>query len=160
MGTYYVTKESQEIAGCRLIRYGNGQGGAPLAGAGLGGDPLQALLFGVVGLGDGGVELVGTRGVVPLKLVVNLGRGLELLLQAVGPDQGGGAVHLIEIPDLLGDGDVGCRWREILGLSHNRQAVEWLVERCNTLELDPIHLEDVVQDFLWEQGEPMRTIAG
>lgn len=45
-------------------------------------------------------------------------------------------------------------------LSHNRQAVEWLVERCNTLELDPIHLEDVVQDFLWEQGEPMRTIAG
>ena len=57
MGTYYVTKESQEIAGCRLIRYG-----------------------------------------------------------------------------------IGCRWREILGLSHNRQAV--------------------VQDFLWEQGEPMRTIAG
>ena len=53
MGTYYVTKESQEIAGCRLIRYG-----------------------------------------------------------------------------------IGCRWREILGLSHNRQAVEWLVERCNTLELD------------------------
>ena len=51
MGTYYVTKESQEIAGCRLIRYG-----------------------------------------------------------------------------------IGCRWREILGLSHNRQAVEWLVERCNTLE--------------------------
>lgn len=48
MGTYYVTKESQEIAGCRLIRYG-----------------------------------------------------------------------------------IGCRWREILGLSHNRQAVEWLVERCN-----------------------------
>lgn len=46
MGTYYVTKESQEIAGCRLIRYG-----------------------------------------------------------------------------------IGCRWREILGLSHNRQAVEWLVER-------------------------------
>ena len=70
MGTYYVTKESQEIAGCRLIRYG-----------------------------------------------------------------------------------IGCRWREILGLSHNRQAVEWLGERCNTLE-------DVVQDFLWEQGEPMRTIAG
>ena len=70
MGTYYVTKESQEIAGCRLIRY-----------------------------------------------------------------------------------SIGCRWREILGLSHNRQAVEWL-------ELDPIHLEDVVQDFLWEQGEPMRTIAG
>ena len=77
MGTYYVTKESREGAGCCFIRYGS-----------------------------------------------------------------------------------GCRWREIPGLSHSRQAVEWLVERCNTLELAPIHLEDVVQDFLWEQGERMRTIAG
>lgn len=77
MGTYYVTKESQEIAGCRLIRYG-----------------------------------------------------------------------------------IGCRWREILGLSHNRQAVEWLVERCNTLELDPIHLRGCGAGFSMGQGEPMRTIAG
>ena len=60
----------------------------------------------------------------------------------------------------MGSPTIARQWREILGLSHNRQAVEWLVERCNTLELDPIHLEDVVQDFLWEQGEPMRTIAG
>lgn len=78
MGTYYVTKESQEIAGLSL-------------------DPIRA------SVADGG---------------------------------------------------------RFLGSPHNRQAVEWLVERCNTLELDPIHLEDVVQDFLWEQGEPMRTIAG
>ena len=85
---------------------GHGQGGAPLAGSSLGGHPFQALLLGIVGLGDGGVELVGTGGVVPLKLVVNLSRGLELLFQAVGPDQGGGAVHLVKVPNLLGDGDV------------------------------------------------------
>ena len=86
---------------------GHGQGGAPLARAGLGGDALEALLLGVVGLGDGGVELVGAGGVVALEFVVDVGRGLELLLQAVGPDQGGGAVHLVEVPDLLGDLEIG-----------------------------------------------------
>lgn len=77
MGTYYVTKESQEIAGCRLIRYG-----------------------------------------------------------------------------------IGCRWREILGLSPQSPGSGVAGGTLQHLELDPIHLEDVVQDFLWEQGEPMRTIAG
>ena len=86
---------------------GHGEGGAPLAGAGLGGDALEALLLGVVGLGDGAVQLVGAGGVVALKLVVDFGRGLELLFQAVGPDQGRGAVHLVEVPDLLGNGDIG-----------------------------------------------------
>ncbi len=77
MGTYYVTKESQEIAGCRLIRYG-----------------------------------------------------------------------------------IGCRWREILGLSTiARQWSGWW-NVATPWSWTPIHLEDVVQDFLWEQGEPMRTIAG
>ena len=89
------------------IGAGHGEGRAPLTGAGLGGHALQALLLGVVGLGDGGVELVGAGGVVALELVVDLGRGLELFLQAVGPDQGGGTVHFIEVPDLFGDRDVG-----------------------------------------------------
>ena len=87
------------------IGAGHGQGGAPLAGARLGGDALESLLFGVVGLGDGAVELVAAGGVVALEFVVDLGRGLELFLQTVGPDQGGGAVHLVEVPDLVGDGD-------------------------------------------------------
>ena len=52
----------------------------PLAGAGLGGDALEALLLGVVGLGDGGVQLVGARGVVALKLVVDFGGGAQGLL--------------------------------------------------------------------------------
>ena len=43
------------------------------------------------------------RGVVALKLVVDLSGGLELLLQAVGAHQGSGTVHLVEGADLLGD---------------------------------------------------------
>lgn len=46
---------------------------------------------------------MGAGGVVTLKFVVDFGGGLQLFLQAVGPDQGGGAVHLVEVPDLLGD---------------------------------------------------------
>jgi hypothetical protein len=86
---------------------GHGEGGAPLARSGFGGDAGKPLLFGIICLGNGAVQLVGAGGVVPLKFVVDLRRGLELLLQAVGPDQGGGAVHLVEVPDLLGDLKIG-----------------------------------------------------
>ena len=85
---------------------GHGEGSTPLAGAGLSGDALEALVLGVVSLGDGAVQLVGAGGVVALELVVDLGGGLELFLQAVGPHQGRGPVHFIEVPDLLGDGDL------------------------------------------------------
>lgn len=86
------------------VAAGHGQGRAPLARAGLGGDALQALLLGVVSLGHGGVQLVAAGGVVALELVVDLGGGLELLLQAVGPDQGRGPVHAVEAQNVLGDG--------------------------------------------------------
>ena len=33
-------------------------------------------------------------------------------------------------------------------LSRNSYAVDILVERCNRLQLDPIHLPDVIDDFL------------
>jgi len=33
-------------------------------------------------------------------------------------------------------------------ISTDRQAVEALVERCNELRPDPIHLKDIVEDFL------------
>ena len=84
----------------------HGQGRAPLAGTGLGGNALEALLLGVIGLGDGAVELVGAGSVVALKLVVDLGGGAQGLFQAVGPYQGRGTVHLVEIQDLLGNGDL------------------------------------------------------
>ena len=33
-------------------------------------------------------------------------------------------------------------------ISSDREAVESLVHRCNALFLDPIHFENVVEDFL------------
>ena len=87
------------------IGAGHGEGGAPLARSGLGGDAGEPLPLGVVRLGDGGIQLVGAGGVVSLKLVVDVRRGLELFLQAVGPDQGRGAVHLVKVPNLLWNGN-------------------------------------------------------
>ena len=43
------------------------EGRAPLAGGGLRGDAFQPLLLGVVGLGNGGVQLVGAVGKVNIK---------------------------------------------------------------------------------------------
>ena len=40
---------------------------------------------------------MGTGGVVPLKLVVDPGRGIQGLLQLVSPNQRGRAVHLIDV---------------------------------------------------------------
>ena len=41
---------------------GEGERGAPLAGAGLGGQPVDALHFVIVSLGDGRIRFVGYRG--------------------------------------------------------------------------------------------------
>ena len=49
---------------------------------------------------------MGAGGVAALELVVDFCRGLELLLQAVGPHQGRGAVHPVKVPDLPGNGDL------------------------------------------------------
>ena len=65
----------------------HGQCCAPLAGTGLGGDAFEPLLLGVISLRDRGVELVASAGVVALELVVDVCRGLQLLLKAVSADQ-------------------------------------------------------------------------
>ena len=88
------------------VRTRHGEGRAPLAGTGLGRDALEALVLGVVGLCNGGVQLVGAGGVVAFELVVDLRRGLELFFQAVGADEGRRTVHLVEVADLLGNRDV------------------------------------------------------
>ena len=70
------------------IRTGHGESRAPLSGASLRGDALETLCLGIICLGDSRVQLVGARGVVALELIVDFRRGLQLFLQAVGPDQG------------------------------------------------------------------------
>ena len=48
---------------------------------------------------------------------------------------------------------IGCEFEgnlllEIKDLSTNKTRVEKLVLLCNDLQLDPIHIDDVVEDFL------------
>ena len=89
------------------VRACHGKCGAPLAGAGLGGDAFEALLLCVVCLRDRRIQLVGSAGVVSLELVVDLCRGVELFLKAVRADQRRRTVHLVEIQDIVRDRDVG-----------------------------------------------------
>ena len=84
-------------------RAGHRERGAPLAGARLGRDALEALLLGVVGLGDRRVELVRAGGVVALELVVDVGGRAERLLEEVGAHERRRPVHLVEVGDLLRD---------------------------------------------------------
>ena len=49
---------------------------------------------------------MAAAGVVALELVVNLCRGVQFLLQTVGPYQGSGTVHLVKVLNLLGNRDV------------------------------------------------------
>ncbi len=37
-------------------------------------------------------------------------------------------------------------------VSADKEAVKRLVANCNKYELDPVHLRDVVEDFLTEEG--------
>ena len=83
------------------IAAGHGQGRAPLAGAGLGGDAPQALVLGVVGLGDGAVELVGAGGAVALELVIDLRRGAQGALEEVGTHERARTEHPVEVANLV-----------------------------------------------------------
>ena len=65
----------------------------------------MALFFGVIRLGNSGIQLVAARGVAALILVINSCGSVELLFQAVGPDKRRRPVHFIKIPDFLRDLD-------------------------------------------------------
>ena len=100
---------------------------APLPRARLGGESLEPLLFCVVRLRDRAVELMAAAGVVTLELVIDLGRRVEIPLEAVRPDQRRGTVHLVEISDLVGDGDERVGVVELLpgefGAEHRLQVL-------------------------------------
>ena len=97
IGTHYFTAEGLLLIGYLYHIYlavqpeigtGHGKRGAPLSGSGFRGNALQSLLLCIVGLGDGGIELVAAAGVVSFKFIINLGRRLQLLFQAVRSYQG------------------------------------------------------------------------
>src|SRR5215216_4633961 len=86
---------------------GEGQGGAPLSGPRLGGEAPDALLAVVVRLRDGGIRLVTAGGGATLVLVVDVSRGVEEPLKTPGAEERSGAPEAVDLPHLLGDGDVG-----------------------------------------------------
>ena len=87
-------------------RAGEGERAAPLPGAGLGRDALDARFLVVEGLRDGGVRLVAAGRADALVLVVDVGRRIERLLEAVRPVERAGPVQAVGVADLLGDLDL------------------------------------------------------
>ena len=68
---YHIDQAVQaEIGAC------HGQSGPPLTGAGFRRNAGQSLLFCVIGLGDGGIELVASACIVAFKFIINFGRRL------------------------------------------------------------------------------------
>ena len=86
----------------------HGKGRSPLPCTGFRGDALESLLLGVVGLGDGGIQLVASGCVVAFELVIDMCGSSECFLKAVGPDRGRRSVHLVEVLDFLGNLDETC----------------------------------------------------
>ncbi len=87
-------------------RAGKAEGGAPLAGAGLGGEALYPFLLVVIGLRDGGVRLVGAGRADAFVFVVDARGGIEGLLQAAGAKEGGGSPLAVDVAHFVWDVDV------------------------------------------------------
>lgn len=78
---------------------GEGEGGAPLAGAGFGDDAFDACFLIVEGLGDGGIGFVAASGADAFVFVVDAGGGIEGLLEASGTEEWGWAPLAVDIAD-------------------------------------------------------------
>src|SRR5215211_8163963 len=88
---------------------GEGQGRAPLARSGLCGQAPDAFLAIVVSLGDGGVRLVAAGRRAALVLVVDVGRSIESVFEAAGPEERGRAPERVDLTHLLRDGNIRLR---------------------------------------------------
>ena len=83
--------------------------GAPLAGAGLGGQALGAGHLVEIGLGDGGVGLVAAGGADALVLVINVRGRLQGLLEAHRAQQRRGPPQRVNVAHRLRDFDPALR---------------------------------------------------
>ena len=100
---------------------GEGERRAPLPRARLRGDALHTLLGVVVGLGDGRVRLVRTRGRYALVLEVDVGGRIEGLLQGGGADERRRAPELVGFAHLVRDGDVALGRDFLLNQLHREE---------------------------------------
>ena len=106
--------DAEEVAG-------HGQRRAPLAGARLGGDALDALRLVVVSLGDGRIGLVRAGGAPALVVVVDARRRIERLLETAGAVQRRRPPQTVDVDDLAGDVDLPLGGDLLLDQSHGEQ---------------------------------------
>jgi len=106
------------------LRAGEGQRAAPLAGAGLGGEPLGAFGRVVERLRDRGVRLVRTGRGDPFVLVVDACGGVDGLLQPARAVQRGGPPEPVHVEDLVRNVDIGVRGHFLPDELHREQRRE------------------------------------
>ena len=102
----------------------HGERRAPLPGPRLRGQARDAFPAVVVRLGDSGVGLVAAHGTGALVLVVDLGRRLQSSLQPQGPAQRGGTPELVDLPHLIGDGNVTVGGDFLLDARHGEEGCQ------------------------------------
>ena len=143
---------------------GVGKGPAPLASAGLRGDVGDALLLGIPGLCEGGVELVGTGGGNALVLEIDVGGGAERFFQFIGTHERGATVGGILLADGLRDRDPFVGHVEFLvgaGLAEDRVQVfrlhrlagRGVEDRQGLVGHDGLHVEEMSGDLALGEHE-------
>ncbi len=100
---------------------GEGERAAPLAGPGLGREAGHALGLVVVRLGERGVRLVAARRAPALVLVVDVGGGIERLLEPMGPEERARPVQPVGVADRLRDLDLAVRAHHLGDERHREQ---------------------------------------
>ena len=105
-------------------RAGKSERGAPLPGAGLGREPLDALLFVVPGLRHGGVRLVRARRRDAFVFVIDLCRRPQRLLEAARAHQRRRPPHAVNVADRLGDIDSALGRYFLEDERHRKQRLE------------------------------------
>ena len=92
-----------------------------MPGTGLGGEVLGAFLFVVVGLRQGGVQLVRAGGAHAFILVVNVRRRIQRLFQAAGAEERRGTPLRIKLPHFAGNLDLALLAHFLQNQTHGKQ---------------------------------------
>ena len=79
----------------------HGERRAPLTCTGFGRNALEALFFGVVCLGNGGIELVRSARVVAFEFVIDMCGSAEFFFETIGADERGRTIHLVKVADVV-----------------------------------------------------------